>query len=126
MASKLSSLIETGITAQQSGKLDEALTCYQSALLIAPVDAEVLSLLGLVLTQLDRLKEAEPLLRDAVTREPDQSGFRMNLAELLKRKDLLEEAEKEILWTVNRNPGFSKVILYNFSKFQYRSKTGGT
>ncbi len=107
MESKLSSLIETGITAQQSGKLDEALTCYRSALLIAPVDAEVLSLLGLVLTQLDRLKEAEPLLRDAVTREPDQSGFRMNLAELLKRKDLLEEAEKEILWTVNRNPGFS-------------------
>jgi len=107
MASKLTSLIESGITAQQSGNLDEALACYQSALLIAPVDAEVLSLLGLVLTQLDRLTEAEPLLRDAVTREPDQTGFRMNLAELLKRKDLLEEAEKEVMRTVNRNPGFS-------------------
>jgi len=107
MASNLTNFIDSGITALQTGKLDDALVCFQSASSIAPDDAEVLSLLGVVLTHLGRLEEAEPLLRDAVTREPDQAGFRMNLAELLKSKDLLDEAEKEVVWIVNRNPEFS-------------------
>jgi tetratricopeptide (TPR) repeat protein len=107
MTSKLNSLIESGITAQQSGKLDEALACYQSALQLAPEDAEVFSLLGLALTQSNRLEEAEPLLRDAVAREPEQIGFRMNLTELLVRKGLLEEAKKEVTSIVRQNTGFS-------------------
>ncbi|MCZ6526670.1 MAG: tetratricopeptide repeat protein [Gammaproteobacteria bacterium] len=107
MASKLSSMIDAGITAQQSGKLVDALACYQSALELAPEDAEALSLSGLALTQLNRLEEAEPLLRNAVAHEPDQIGFRMNLAELLRHKGLLEDAKKEVMWIVSRKPGFS-------------------
>ena len=107
MTSKLNSLIESGIAAQQAGKLNEALSFYQSALEMAPEDAEVLSLLGLVLALLDRLEEAEPLLRDAAACEPNQIGFRMNLTKLLVRKDLLEEAKKEVTWIVSQNPGFS-------------------
>ncbi|MFT5133264.1 MAG: tetratricopeptide (TPR) repeat protein [Gammaproteobacteria bacterium] len=107
MTSKLNSLIESGITAQQSGKLNAALEHYQSAFVLAPEDAEVLSLLGLVLCQLDRLDEAEPLLREAVEREPKEFGFRMNLAEFLKRKDLLKEAENELMGMVSHDPGFS-------------------
>ncbi len=107
MTSKLNSLIESGIAAQQSGDLDTALSHYQAAFELAPEDAEVLSLLGLALTLLGRHAEAEPLLRDAVAREPGEIGFRINLTELLLRQGLLGDAREEVTRIVSQNPGFS-------------------
>jgi tetratricopeptide (TPR) repeat protein len=110
MTPALSDLIDSGIAAQQTGNMEDALKHYQSALVLAPEDAEVLSLLGLVLTQLNRFEEAEPLLRDAVKREPGEIGFRMNLAELLTRTTLFEDAKKELNKIISQHFNFAPAL----------------
>jgi len=79
-------------------------------LVLAPEDAEVFSLLGLILTQLNRFEEAEPLLRDAVKREPDEIGFRMNLAELLTRTSLFGDAKKELNKIISLHSNFEPAL----------------
>lgn len=88
--------IERGLTAHQSNKFDEALTAYREALEILPDDAEAASLCGLALTHLGRFADAGPLHEKAVTLEPDQAGFRLNLLENLERSGDLERAEKQV------------------------------
>ena len=73
--------LESGVTAHQEGRLDDALKSYRTALELRPNDPEASSLCGLALLHSGKGEEALPLLQQAVEREPGQNGFRLNLAE---------------------------------------------
>lgn len=88
--------IEQGVAFHQAGQLENALACYRRALNATPEDAEANSLCGLALTHLGRLSEAEPLLIKAVSLEPDQVGFRLNLANFLEATQRPYDAVRQL------------------------------
>ena len=89
-------LVNRGATAHQAKQFEDALAAYKEALDMAPGDAEVNSLYGLVLTHLGRLEEAGSPLEKAVDKEPGEIGFRLNLVEYLEKSQQFERAEQEI------------------------------
>jgi len=101
-------LIDRGVTAHQAGQLDKALSAYRAALRLAPKAPEALSLLGLALTHAGRLNEAESPLRRAVEHEPDQSGFRLNLVELLEATRHYEAARRQLDEVTTRTPDLAR------------------
>ncbi|MFP3942736.1 MAG: tetratricopeptide repeat-containing sulfotransferase family protein [Alphaproteobacteria bacterium] len=103
-----STLMERGIDAHRHRRVEEALERYRAALELRPGDAEANSLYGLALVHLGRPAEAESLLRKAVEAEPDQIGFRLNLAECLEATGRFAEAAREIERVVSTNPQFAR------------------
>jgi tetratricopeptide (TPR) repeat protein len=88
--------LESGVTAHQAGRLDDALKSYRAALEIRPNDPEASSLCGLALLHSGKADEAMPLLQQAVEREPQQNGFRLNLAEGLAQTGKPDRAMIEL------------------------------
>ncbi len=101
-------LMERGIAAHQARRVAEALEFYKTALKLRPDDAETNSVYGLALVHLGRHEEAEPVLRSAVAAEPDQIGFRLNLAELLEATKRFSEAMHEIERVIAQSPEFAR------------------
>lgn len=83
--------IDLGFEAHQRGDYQLALNFYEQALLLSPSDAEALSLKGSVLSQLNRVAEAEESLKKAVEIEPEASGFWLNLADHFVRNSKIAE-----------------------------------
>ena len=92
----LNEVLERGVGAHRAGRMDEALACYRAAHAIAPHDAEVMSLMGLALLHSNQEVEALPLLAQAVQIEPEQIGFRLNLAEGFVRANRYDDALREL------------------------------
>jgi tetratricopeptide (TPR) repeat protein len=88
--------LESGVTAHQAGRLDDALKSYRAALEIRPDDPEASSLCGLALLHSGKADEAMPLLQQAVERDPKQNGFRLNLAEGLAQTGKPDRAMIEL------------------------------
>lgn len=77
---------------------------YRAALAAAPGDAEAASLMGLALVHCGRAAEALSFLNQAVAAEPEQMGFRFNLAEgLIAMKDC-QQAETQLQFILARHP----------------------
>jgi len=96
--------LESGVTAHQEGRLDDALKSYRTALELRPNDPEASSLCGLALLHSGKGEEALPLLQQAVEREPGQNGFRLNLAEGLAQTGNPERAMVELGLIVATEP----------------------
>jgi tetratricopeptide (TPR) repeat protein len=93
-------LIARGVEALQQRHYGDALVEFRGALGLRSLDAEAQSLYGLTLVRLKRYDEAEPFLRKAVQREPNEPGFRFNLAELYevtRRNDAAAEQLEAIV-----------------------------
>lgn len=84
--------IDLGFEAHQRGDYQLALNFYEQALLLSPSDAEALSLKGSVLSQLNRVAEAEESLKKAVEIEPEAPGFWLNLAVHYVRNSKITES----------------------------------
>ena len=97
--------MEHGVEAHQAGRYEEALASYRAALDLNPVDAEAISLAGLALLHLERTEQALPLLHQAVELEPNQSGFRLNLAEGLVQANQHDRALHELQVVTAAEPG---------------------
>lgn len=93
-------LLDQGLAAHRSGNVAEAIVAYRRALALKPDDAELLSLMGLALSQGGRPDEALLLLGQAVDREPNTVGLRVNLAEGLiaagQRRRALQEYQSVV------------------------------
>jgi tetratricopeptide (TPR) repeat protein len=96
--------LERGVEAHRAGRFEEALTEYRAALSAAPGDAETASLTGLALVHCGRPEEALPFLNQAVVSEPDQMGFRFNLAEGLIAAGDAAQAEAQLRIVLARHP----------------------
>jgi tetratricopeptide (TPR) repeat protein len=102
--------LERGVTAHQSGRLDDALKSYRAALEIRPNDAEASSLCGLALLHSGKPEEAMPMLQHAVDREPGQAGFRLNLAEGLAQTGKADRAMVELGLIIATDPNNSAAL----------------
>ncbi|MEZ5498346.1 MAG: sulfotransferase [Steroidobacteraceae bacterium] len=98
-------LLDQGLTAHQQGRIPEALTAFRAAIELEPEDAEVASLLGSALAQSEWREHALGFLQRAVELEPEQIGFRMNLAEGLVRLGEFARAQQEFRAVLMRDPG---------------------
>ncbi|MBT8339273.1 MAG: glycosyltransferase [Desulfatitalea sp.] len=72
----------------QCGDLAAAEDLYQRLLGQAPSDADALNLLGVLYLQRRQPKQAEMLIRKAITVAPDQAEYHQNLANVLKFQDI--------------------------------------
>ena len=97
-------LIARGVDAYQQRRYADALAEFRAALDLRSLDAEAQSLYGLTLVRLDRLGDAEPWLRKAVQREPNETGFRFNLVELLETTRRFDAAAEELRAIVAQQP----------------------
>lgn len=97
--------IDSGVEALGRGNAVAALGHFQDALSLAPNDAEILSLLGLSLVQLEKFAEARSRLEQAIRLEPQQAGFRMNLVECLLRQEAFDEAKPQLHKVISIQPG---------------------
>lgn len=104
---QLQEAIDRGNAARRAGLADEALAHYRAAMVAAPDNAEAMSLTGLMLLQLGKIEEADPLLKQAVQRDPEHIGFRINLAALFERQGLLQDAMLAYSAIINLAPGFA-------------------
>lgn len=83
-----------GTVLDQLGRVDEAQTAYQSALVIAPGEPDVLSNLGLSYALGGDLTRAEQALRQALEHPRATAKVRENLALVLGLQGRFEEAEQ--------------------------------
>lgn len=84
--SPIERLLSEGVALHKNRRYTEAEGLYRQAVALAPNDPEAVSLLGLVLTKVDRLDEALRLLERAVELDPRRPTLRLNLAEGLGAK----------------------------------------
>ncbi len=67
----------------QAGRLDQAETLYRKAISEKPNDPQALHLLGTLLFQTARAREALPPLERAASIDPRRADFQLNLAVVL-------------------------------------------
>ena len=77
----LADAMKQAMVDQRAGRLDATEAGYRRVLGAIPTNANANHLLGLILTQSERAKEAVPLLKRAVNAAPESAQFPGNLAE---------------------------------------------
>lgn len=97
-----------GLALEGDGKLDEAVTSYQQAVRLnreqKPESAWPPLNYGTLLTRMDRLKDAEPLLREAANLEPKLGEARYRLGLNLHKQQRDDEAIVEFQRAVEADP----------------------
>lgn len=102
--SAVTSLIDEGLAAQQTGDISAARKQYEAALKLSPNDPEALHLLGLVHEQEKDRAGAIALIERAVAIDPEEPIFRLNLAAILEKNRLFDLAAEHIRAAVSARP----------------------
>jgi protein O-mannosyl-transferase len=97
-----------GNALRQIGRLDEAITHYQNALLIRPDYAEPHNNLGSILGQLGRTDEAIAQFQMALQINPDFAEARYNLGNAFLRKGKVDEAITYFQEALQSKPDFAE------------------
>ena len=92
----------------QSGKKVEAINANQTAVQLAPQDAEAHNNLGNTLQELGKLEEAEASLRLAIVLKPDLAEAHNNLGATLQELGRLEEAKNSYRQAIVLKPNFTE------------------
>ncbi len=87
---------------------EEALACYQQALVIRPDGALFMLNIGLLFFEKGRLDEAEPYFRRVMVAEPQRADVHNLLGNLLNARQCLEEAESAYLQALALNPDYAE------------------
>ena len=116
---QISELFQQAVTLHRQGQLGLAETYYRQVLASRPQHAGTLSNLGSILARDDkRLDEALAMMAQAVTLEPGNAAFQLNLAFGFYRVGRLDEAEKAYLASIRLEPG-NAVAYENLAKVYY-------
>ena len=98
-----------GVLFQQAGRNTEALLPMQTAVSLAPQDAEAHNNLGIVLKDLGRLKESEASYRRALAINKRYAQAHGNLGATLQELGRLSEAESCYRQALKLDPSYGKV-----------------
>ena len=93
-----------GAVFKATGRKSEAINANQTAVALAPQDAEAHSNLGITLQELGRLNEAEASCREAIALAPNLAEAHNNLGNSLKELGRLEEAQVSYLQAIALKP----------------------
>lgn len=85
-------LFRQAVTAQQAGRLEDAVRAYGLALALRPDDARAANNMAVALRALGRREAAEPLYRRVLTLTPDAPSTLVNLGNVLRDLGRLDEA----------------------------------
>jgi tetratricopeptide (TPR) repeat protein len=97
-------VINQGIRYHNAGQLDQAEHLYLRVLQQSPNNPDALHLLGVLYQQRGQLGVSIEMIARAIAAKPDASLFHSNLAEALRRLNLLEEAEAAVRRAVTIDP----------------------
>ena len=103
---QVQSLVQSGVRARQSGRLDEAAALLTRALGIASSSAIVLRELALVEVQQNKLAEAETHARRAVASDPNDAGAHAALAAVLTMRGRAADAAVALERAAAIDPAF--------------------
>jgi tetratricopeptide (TPR) repeat protein len=82
---------------QATGRLEEAITVYQSIVTKDPNNPDAWHMLGLIACQANRPDAAEKMILRAISLKPDQANYFINLSSVLRQLERTEEAAN-CLW----------------------------
>ena len=85
-------VLAAAVQNHRAGRLQEAITAYESLLQRTPNDADVLQLLGVALAQLGRPADGVAFLARSLELKPDRPSVWLNLAQALQTTGRAEEA----------------------------------
>ena len=101
-----------GVLFDELGQHDTAVEHLESALKVDKNNVEVLINLASALTKLGRFRLAGDPVRRALRLAPDNPGARLAQAILSFRRGLYEQAEVELRWICDRDPGAGEAWYY--------------
>jgi tetratricopeptide (TPR) repeat protein len=104
-----------GVTLKEQGKLDEAISHYQRALLTKPDFIEAYDNLAVALAQQNRLDEAIACCLQALRIKPDSSGAYCNLGIILGKYGRLDDAVGHFRQALKLKPDYADAC-YNLGK----------
>ncbi len=93
-----------GAVLARTGRQIEALSAYQTAIMLSPQDFEAYSDLGVVLQELGRLDDSEASCRQAIELNPDHADAHYNLGITLSRAGRLNEAKESFTKAISSKP----------------------
>ena len=117
-------IINQAFKFHSQGNISEAAKLYQYFINQGFNDHRVFSNYGIILKDLDKLKEAELSQRKAITLKPDFVIAHYNLGNVLRNLGKLKEAELSIRKAIELNPNFADahsnlgLILIDLGKLQ--------
>ena len=94
-----------GITLKELGRLDEATSSYQQAIVLKPSHAEAHNNLGNIFDELGRLDKAEACFKQAIALKPDYAEAHHNLSFILLNSGRLKEGLDENEWRLKAPRG---------------------
>ena len=101
-----------GILLDELGQHDRAVEHLEAALEVEPDNVEVLTNLASALTELARFTGADASIRKALRLSPDDPSARLAQGILSFRRGLYIEAEAELRWVCERDPGLGEAFYY--------------
>ncbi len=104
-------IINQALIFHSQGNILEAAKCYQNFINQGFEDHRAFSNYGIILKDLDKLKEAEILTRKAIELNPDHANTHSNLGGILKDLGKLKEAEISTRKAIELNPDFANAHL---------------
>lgn len=107
---------------QASGRFDDALADFRSALELVPGDAATNAAIGTVLAAQDKLTEAIAAFDLAIAVNPNEPMVQYRRASALVRKDLYDSAEQGFLSAIALKPDFADALAEYASVVARREK----
>ncbi|MDG2281877.1 MAG: tetratricopeptide repeat protein [Longimicrobiales bacterium] len=101
-----------GILLDELGQHHRAVEHLEAALEVEPDNVEVLTNLASALTELARFAGADASIRKALRLSPDDPSARLAQGILSFRRGLYIEAEEELRWVCERDPGLGEAFYY--------------
>lgn len=100
-----------GLACERSGQIDKALEHYSRAVALEPGYGVARLSLAQALIRLERRDEAERVLRDGITRDPDNAAFHAELAHLDRAAGRLEEAVSRYARAADLDPADPQILI---------------